>query len=400
VIPARAHDGIESVLKLTAQTIRVKQLSVAQIFLASLLTGLGLLLLWAAATDEDARLDHFGRALAEALAAQVVEPVLARDLIHLGVLVNRIVALPEVAGASIHGIDNEPLALSGDVRRGRSFPAQVVHDDQSIGVVRIMVDPDAFAAGLSAGTVAVSLLWIVCAPAFILLLSWFADRPVAPALSRAVKRQLESDPVVVVQEAPEPEIWYVIAVNLFNQLSLSREQSARELAMARDIAERVAALYAGTVQELPGTGLLLGFGPGDSDERPFHVLCAAFILSRLLADVETLGRYRLSLHTLILDADETLHVNGEPVRDAAILSALAKDNSIVISGTFHALLPYSQRLVSTPLKHPLLDDLATVDGGALLAIALAEPHDDLIEELLGGMNDQVDDVSTARESTF
>ncbi len=400
MIPARAHDGIESVLKLTAQTIRVKQLSVAQIFLASLLTGLGLLLLWAAATDEDARLDHFGRALAEALAAQVVEPVLARDLIHLGVLVNRIVALPEVAGASIHGIDNEPLALSGDVRRGRSFPAQVVHDDQSIGVVRIMVDPDAFAAGLSAGTVAVSLLWIVCAPAFILLLSWFADRPVAPALSRAVKRQLESDPVVVVQEAPEPEIWYVIAVNLFNQLSLSREQSARELAMARDIAERVAALYAGTVQELPGTGLLLGFGPGDSDERPFHVLCAAFILSRLLADVETLGRYRLSLHTLILDADETLHVNGEPVRDAAILSALAKDNSIVISGTFHALLPYSQRLVSTPLKHPLLDDLATVDGGALLAIALAEPHDDLIEELLGGMNDQVDDVSTARESTF
>ncbi|MGE0625003.1 MAG: hypothetical protein AB7I04_25295 [Pseudomonadales bacterium] len=386
-------------MKLTAHTIRVKQVSVAQLFLTGLLTGLGLLLLLAAATDDETRIEHFGTALADALAGQVVEPVLARDLIHLGVLANRIITLPEVSGASIHGIDNEPLALSGDVRRGRAFPAQVVHDGQSIGVVRIMIDTDAFGAGLSAGMVAVGALWMLAAPLVVLLLSWLAERPIAPALRRAAKPQPDSPPIVV-QEAPEPETWYVIFVNLFNQLSLTREQSVRELSLARAIAQRVASLYSGTVQDLPGSGLLLGFGPGDSDERPFHVLCAAFILSRLLADAESFGRYRLGLHTLTLEPDDTLQAKLEPVRDAAVLSALARDNGIVVSEAFHAAVPYSQRLVSEPLNHPLLEDLDTTGGGARLARSLAEPHDQLVEELLAKLDDQAEGLSTARESTF
>jgi len=387
-------------LKLTAHTIRVKQISVTQLFLAALLTGLGLLLIWAAGTDDETRLDHFGTALADALAEQVVEPVLARDLIHLGVLLNRITALPEVAGASIHGIDNEPLALSGDVQRGRSYPAQVVHDGQSIGLVRITIATSAFESGLSAGIVAVSLLWMLIAPAFVLLLAWLTDRPIVPVLRRRPRQPQPEALPIVVPETPEPEIWYVICVNLFNQLSLTREQASRELALTRRIAERVAALYEGTVGELPGSGLMLGFGPGDSDERPFHVLCAAFILSRQLAEAESLGRYRLGLHTLILEPDATLQANLEPVRDAAVLAALAKDNSIVVSEAFHAMLPYSERLVCDLLHHPLLEDLDTTGGGARLARSLAQPHDDLIEELLAELDDHPGGFSTARESTF
>ena len=387
-------------MKLTAHTIRVKPVSIVQLFAASLLTGLGLLALWAAASDEDARVGRFGSALADALASQVTEPMLARDLIHLGVLANRIVALPEVAGTSIHGIDNEPLALSGDVRRGRSFPAQIVHNDQSIGVVRVVIEPDAFASGAPTAIVMLSILWMIAVPGILLLAARLNHAPRISALRRAALRQPEEHPVTIVPEPLEPETWYLICINLFNQLSLTRDQSTRELALTRSIAARVADLYGGSVQDLPGTGLLLGFGSDESDERPFHVLCAAFMLSRLLADAESFGRYRLALHTLELAPEATLKPNMEPVRDTAVLSALAKDNSIVISNAFYDRLPMSQRLISEPLRHPLLEDLDSTGGGARLALALAEPHDDLIEERLAELDDQPDDVSTARESTF
>ena len=389
-------------MKLTAQTIGVKQVTVTQLLLASLLSGLGGLLLWAVGSNDDARVEHFGTSLAESLASQVVEPILSRDLIHLGVLANRIVTLPEVNGASIHGIDNEPLALSGDVRRGRSFPAQVVHNGESIGLVRIHIDPEAFQAGPSAGIVALTLLWMCAVPALILFAGRLTSASAMAGIRRAARMRdgEEEAPLVIIPEPPEPETWCLIGVNLFNQLSLTREQSSRELHLARDIAHRVAGLYGGIVKDLPGTGLLLGFGPADSDDRTFHVVCAAFILSRLLADADSFGRYRLGVHTVILDPDAILVTDDDAVRDTAVLSALAKDNGIVLSDAFHRLLPYSQRLVSEPMRHPLLDELTTIGGGAHLARSLAEPHGELVDQLLAGLESQADEPSTARESTF
>ena len=61
-------------------------------------------------------------------------------------------------------------------------------------------------------------------------------------------------------------------MNLFNQLSLTPEQCEGELAFARMTTERVAAPHHGEVLTLPGTGLLLAFDGGHSDDRPFHVL--------------------------------------------------------------------------------------------------------------------------------
>ena len=203
-------------------------------------------------------------------------------------------------------------------------------------------------------------------------------------------------------------------MNLFNQLSLTPEQCSRELAFARMTAERVAALHHGEVLDLPGTGLLLTFGASHSDDRPFHVLCAAFALSKLLADAESFGRYRLGVHVLTLEADETLAVSSDPVKDAAVLSALARDNTIIASQAIVDLVPYRQRVVLETMNHPLLEELETIGGGAQIARALAAPHDDLITQQLlelkgesdaegavetSGHADR-DGPSTARESTF
>ena len=201
-------------------------------------------------------------------------------------------------------------------------------------------------------------------------------------------------------------------MNLFNQLSLTPDQCSRELAFARMTAERVAALHHGEVLDLPGTGLLLTFDGGHSDDRPFHVLCAAFALCRLLAESESFGRYRLGVHVLTLEADDVLSVTSDPVKDAAVLSALAKDNTIIASRTLVDLVPYQQRVVLEPMNHPLLEELETIGDGAALARSLAPPHDDLITqqllELKGETGDGIAAVdhpdregpSTARESTF
>ena len=206
---------------------------------------------------------------------------------------------------------------------------------------------------------------------------------------------------------PEPEPCYLVAVNLFNQLSLTPDQCAAELAFTRMTAERVAALHHGEVLNLPGTGLLLIFKGSHSDDRPFHVLCAAFALCRLLADAESLGRYRLGVHTLTLAADEAFSIGSDPVKDAAILSALAKDNTIIASTALVEQVPYRQRLILEDMGHPLLEELETIGGGAVLAQALAPPHDDLIAQQLLELRGAADapqsersGPSTASESTF
>lgn len=399
-------------MKLTAHITRVKQVSILQLFVATALTGLGLILLWSLSSDEEAHIDQFGTAIVGALSSQVVEPLMDRDLIHLGVLINRVTALPAVSGASVHGMDNEPLALSGKLASGRTFSEQVVGNGRSLAVLRIQIDESRFDTGLSLSFLLASALWVALVPLVVLGASQISLSALDSALDFRPSRTVPdatAERLNALSE-PDPEPCYLVTVNLFNQLSLTPDQCSGELSLARMTAERVAALHHGEVLNLPGTGLLLTFGGGHSDDRPFHVLCAAFALCRLLADADSLGRYRLGVHMLTLEANEELSVSSDPVKDAAILSALAKDNTIIASAALIEQVPYQQRLVIEEMQHPLLEELETIGGGATLAKALAPPHDDLIAQQLlelkgeedGRAADQSDrsGPSTASESTF
>ena len=397
---------LKTALKLTAHISRVKQVSILQLFLATGLTGVGLMLLWSLSTDEEAHIDQFGVAIVGALSSQVVEPLVERDLIHLGVLINRVTALPAVKGASVHGMDNEPLALSGELNGGRTFSEQVVGNGRSLGVLRIHIDDARLTTGLSFSFLLASLVWAALAPLVVLGASQIPLAALDFRINRGADEKTAE--LLTTLPEPEPEPCYLVALNLFNQLSLTPDQCARELSFARLIAERVAALHHGEVLELPGTGLLLAFDGSHSDDRPFHVLCAAFALCQLLADAESLGRYRLGVHMLTLQPDEDLSVSSDPVKDAAILSALAKDNTIIASAALVEQVPYQQRLILEQTRHPLLEELETIGSGAVLAKALAPPHDDLIAqqllELTGEATEEAQSErpgpSTASESTF
>lgn len=376
--------------------------------MASALTGLGLLLLWSMTEDEDVHIDHFGSALVGALASQAVEPLLARDLIHLGVLINRITALQEVTGASIHSMDNEPLAISGDVRRGRVFTEQVIGNGQSTGVVRVHIDASRFGGAPPWAFLLAGLIWVGLVP---LVVIGGSQVSLSSLDLRSLRQPRLEDPQPLTALPADPEPCYLVAVNLFNQLSLSAEHRLRELEFAKMTAERIAALYHGEVFDLPGTGLLLCFDSTQSDDRPFHVLCATFALRQLLADAASSGRYRISVHVLTLGPDEPLNLRDDAVKDAAVLSALARDNTIIASNAIIELVPYGQRLVTRPMNHPLLEELESIGGGAHLAEALAEPHDELVAEQLAELRGDPPDLadehhpdrpgpSTASESTF
>ena len=401
---------LKTALKLTAHISRVKQVSILQLFIGTALTGLGLLLLWSLSQDEEAHVDQFGSAMVGALSSQIVEPLVNRDLIHLGVLINRATALPAVNGASVHGMDSEPLALSGNLNSGRVYIEQVVGNGRSLGVLRIHVDESRFATGVSLSFLLASAVWIALVPLVVLGASQISLSALDFRTNRAAREEAEE--ILAKLPEPDPEPCYLVAVNLFNQLSLTPDQCEAELAHARMTAERIAALHHGEVLSLPGTGLLLAFGGSHSDDRPFHVLCAAFALSRLLADGESLGRYRLGVHMLTLEPDEALSVSADPVKDAAVLSALAKDNTIIASRVLVDQVPYAQRLVLEDMGHPLLEELESIGDGAVLAKALAPPHDDLIAQQLAELKGEVDNglagrgqpersgPSTASESTF
>jgi uncharacterized membrane protein affecting hemolysin expression len=234
----------------------------------SFATGLSLLLLWSMGRSEDAHVDHFGSKLASALASQALEPLIKEDLIHLGVLANRIIELPEVIGTTVYTVNDKMLAISGDVQRGRPFTRPVVQNDTIVGYVRLHIDEDQFGDRNPSLLIALSLLLMFAVPAATLLL-----------LRVDTQRKELTPPVTAESESTRPpDPCYLVTVNLFNQLSLSSQQCKAELASARALAEAVARLYQGEVLGLPGTGLLITFGATGNDDRAFHVVCAACAL--------------------------------------------------------------------------------------------------------------------------
>jgi hypothetical protein len=371
-------------LKLTAQIFGVKR-PVAHLFAACLLTSSGLLLLWMTVPDEDGHIDHFGNTLSMAVANQVIEPLVAEDLIHLGVLANRMTELPEVIGAAVYRVDDEMLTLSGDVMRGRPFTRPVIHDGAIVGYVRLHIDETGFGSSLSSGLFIFSFLWMALAPALIVWGSRLLPDFTAP-------RREPVAPSPTVETAP-PQPVFLITVNLFNQLSLSPEHGAEELSFARKVAAAIATHYQAEVADLPGTGLILSFPATDNDDRPFHAICAAFALTQMFEQAQTRGRYRLGVHV-----QEGTPESEEAIADAAVLSALARDNTLIISEPVYRQLPYPERIICDPVAHPLLEELTTVGGSAFLAVRLGDPHQDLVDQIVSELS--YSRRSTASESTF
>ncbi|MCB1682827.1 MAG: hypothetical protein R3E82_22125 [Pseudomonadales bacterium] len=375
--------------------MQVKQVSAfhAIAFIVSVVLGLSLIALWASDEDAETQAAQFGNGLATALASLSSEPLAQKDRIHLGVLVNRLLEIEPVSGVAVYTVDNEMLALSGATQRGLVFTHPVLQDHSIIGYVRLHLDESAFTHNTGPGLFAFSLLLILIVPLGAVAL-WqravrqFVEEPAQPAA------------VPAAEPPPEPDLepCYLLVLNLFNQLTLSPRQRDLEVAHAMRLAERIADIYQAGIQPLPGTGLLLTFDEQGDPDRALHVIYAAFVLSQLLSDGESWGHYRLGAHVLQIEADAELSLQAPEIRDTAMLSALAKETTLVISTALKARIPRPERFDLEPLANPLLHELETTEALAWLIRSLQGSTRAIVDQQVREITHSRD--ASSSESTF
>lgn len=329
---------------------------------------------------QDARTANFGDALARATAELAVEPMIRDDRMHLGVIGNRLSEAPEVRGVATYDAGERLLASTGDLPPPH-FTAPVVVDAEIIGYVRVAVDPGALAAAHPArapALLAAALLLPLLVAVGTTLARTLPGGAAAwqrrePAGSGSVSEDAAAPPVA---DEPISTRHYLLAVNLYNQLSLQPTEREFELSLCMELADAVAGVYQGQVVALPGVGVLLDFDDTGDPDRPVAVIRAAFLLSRLLREEAPFGIYRLGLNVAECPAEHALPLNDPAVADAALLSALAKDLNLAVAEPCMASLAGSERVTSSCLINPLLDELATSGPGCALITGLA-PEDNV-----------------------
>jgi len=363
---------------LTAWILRVKQArgELTSALLAGVLVAVGVVAITTDERDASADAQALGEQLAAGLAQLAVEPLTTRDRIALGVLANRVVEVEQVRGATIYTVDNDVLAISGEPKRGIHVIAPITQNSNIVGYVRVTLGEPATAP--ATGSLWLSLLVALLIPPLVVALRhlpWqtvVAPRP--PAAAEPAPAEPEPPP------PPTSELRPLLAVNLFNQLSLPPRIRDAELGRAVRLADAVTDLYSGRVATLPGTGVLLEFEGGRDPERPFQVLCAAFLLARLLDTDDEPGQFRFGLHQAELPGGDDLAPDDPMVQDAALLSAVARPGSIVVSNELFERVARPERVCSERLSNPLLHQLESTEPSAWLVSGLDEPHDGVIEQ--------------------
>lgn len=344
----------------------------------------------ARAADDQA----LGQALAAGLAKLAVEPLANRDRIALGVLANRLVALEQISGITVYTVDDEMLAISGDTQRGQTVTEAITRDNSVVGYVRIMLAAPASAGGSENGWMAFAVMSL---SPLLLVALW--QLPWREIQLRSAQRETSAEIRVSEPEPAAPVAHTLLAVNLFNQLTLKPELRDRELAHAHHVADAVAERYDAEVEALSGTGLLLVFAGSDEPDRPYQTLCAAFLLARLLFEADTHGQYRLGLHTAKLVDEDRPSLELLEVQDAALLSAVARPATLAVSHALFQSIPNPGRVVATPMRNPLLNQLESTAAEAWLVSGVDEFSQLQIEEHADDLN-YSSAAATPSESTF
>jgi hypothetical protein len=286
------------------------------------------------------------------------------------------VEVEQVRGATIYTVDNDVLAISGEPKRGTHVIQPITQNSNIVGYVRVTLGEPPTAP--DTGGLWLSLLIGLLIPPMVVALRHLPWQTlVAPRPTAA------TEPAPPEPEPPPPptsELRPVLAVNLFNQLSLPPRIRDAELGRAVRLADAVTDLYSGRVATLPGTGVLLEFEGGQDAERPFQVLCAAFLLARLLDTDDEPGQFRFGLHQAELPRGDDLAPDDPVVQDAALLSAVARPGSIVVSDELFVRVVRPERVCSEHLSNPLLHQLESTEPSAWLVSGLDEPHDGVIEQ--------------------
>jgi hypothetical protein len=374
----KPHPVAPSRLALAWERVSIPYLVTGLALGASLLTTLLIALSWQNQVDEvdQGRVDRYGAALTAQLAAVSLEPLISGDRIRLGVLAQRMVEFPEIATVSVHTIDDRTIATAGEAQN--RFLRQYVHPielgETVAGHVRLTVDPEAFRVPVT------SRLWL---PALIMLLT-------SGGLGYALGQHIQArtlprprPPAPVLRTGPlhdgNAAEQYLLVVNFFNQSSVPPEPRSEVLARVQARVHQVALLYGGESVELPGTGLLVRFAQAEDAEPSFRFLCAALLCADMLEELND-GEYRnlsprlifrFGLHVTLtgsMPVESAQWRETEFAADTLLLSAVARNGTVALSGEAFAQLDASDRCDWQPCRNPILDTMTTGNGARCVIV--------------------------------
>jgi hypothetical protein len=305
--------------------------------------------------------------------------------------------LPETANAAIYALDDTVVATAGDPASSAdlAFLEAISFDDEIIGYARVTLDASFNETHFGVSALLVALAAIALLSGAAALVGLERPRPRHP--------QPHHEPAPTM-EAAAP--LYFLAVNLYNQISMTRQQRAPLLASAYARSDDVCRLYGGSAAHLSGTGLLITFGGGYEEDRGFKAVCAALLLAEVLSalslsdDAGTPAPqpvFRFGMHRFAPALGEQAE-HGDAVNDAVLLSAVAGDGCLAISQDVFASLERPERLDWTPCRNALLQQLATTGPEAALVFEVQAAYQTLLAQQAELLNAQP--VSTSSESTF
>jgi len=356
--------------------------------------------------------DTLGASLAEGLAALAVEPLQRQDRLHMSVIANRLLTHPQVRSVAIYDDQDALFALTGERGGALSYTHPVTADAAVLGYARVTLAAAAPwpPGSLWAVLLGVALLAPLLALAAVLALpvawrrwqAWLSSRAAPPEGQEADADGGDGEPALSdLQEVEAPPPHFLLVVNLYNQLMLQPAVLDAELALARDLAGRVTGVHGGTVSPLPGTGLALEFDTAGND-RAFQCVCAGLVLKRLLDGTESLGEYRLSLHSSGHAEPLCLTLDASALADACLLSAMARGPGLVLSREALAEVERPQRLQLDELDSPVLEQLEA-SAGAVRVVDVGPSHRALLARQIARLQlqDSADAPgAAASESTF
>lgn len=308
---------------------------------------------------------------------QGIEYVRQPDTVHLLLLTTRIASLGDVQGAGFYDRNQASIVESGDmampVKSWQEFSTPVAIGADVLATARVRLKAEAFSPGLSDRQWLATVALLVLTPLLTMVLAELI-------VMRKLRKSL---PIVEIEDEEEPELqprWLVIG-NFYNQFSfpgdVRRTIQERILPKAVGVAE----LYQGRGKTFSAGGLLLEFDAGE--DTSFKALCAARLLSDVLDASDPDVEYRFALHRVM--ASPRREIRPELLADAALLAALAPDDSLIASHDFMTALEQPERCVAEAVDHPMLVDITSINGPAFCIRGVNAPHGALLNRQVEAM---------------
>lgn len=376
-----------------------------------------------ASTTVSAQMAHYGSTLAKQIAALAAEPLMAGDRVALNRIVTLMGEAEEVVTVGVYTIDNRALASfdADATRSATAYSAAITFDETIAGYVRVGLDRAVFERSRSDFLLWALLISVVAIAAVLGMALAFQGVFLTPllelrqsaftlarergaetlsdtshtlgeltALAQALAPVAEDQPVERDSRGP----LYAIVLNIFNQVSLPRDERREVLNLCRKRAQKVCRLHHGRALSLPGTGVVALFDASAHEDHAFQAIFAALLIRDLIADLNHTRLsdghaellFRLALDPLparqFTDADEQNLLGDlrEELQHTVLLSATARNGTVAIGQALYDSLLEPSRLQLSEQRSAALHSLA--NGGmarCYLVQGVAESYGALLD---------------------